>query len=50
MSVQKEYRNLSESELVEADHYAETGNREGLRKMRETSKRRDKQSIPIRHR
>lgn len=34
------YRGLNESELVLADHYAETGNREGLRKMQELSQQR----------
>jgi len=35
------FKNLSESELIEADHYAETGNREGLRKMQERSSSRE---------
>lgn len=34
------YKGLSADELVLADHYAETGNREGLRKMRELSRQR----------
>ncbi len=31
------YTNLTESELIEADHYAETNNGEGLRKMKRIS-------------
>jgi len=41
MSVLKEYRKLTQSELIEADHYAETGNREGLRKMARLSNSRE---------
>lgn len=43
------YRNLTESELIEADHYAETGNREGLRKMQERSASRNTPSVPQHH-
>jgi len=35
--VQKEFENLNDSELIEADHYAETGNFSALRRMREIS-------------
>ena len=31
------YENLTESELIEADHYAETGNAHGLNKMQRIS-------------
>lgn len=36
-----EYRNLTERELVYADHYAETGNMAGLRRMQELSASRE---------
>ncbi len=41
MMVLKEYENLTEDELVFADHYAETNNGQGLRKMQELSKSRE---------
>ena len=36
-----EYRNLSNDELVFADHYAETGNWGALRQLRELSAQRE---------
>ena len=39
------YKNLTKSELVEADHYAETGNSEGLRKMQRVSSEREHQRV-----
>lgn len=38
----EEYKNLTESELVFADHYAETGNWSALSKMRELSESRNR--------
>ena len=36
-----EYKNLTQSELIEADHYAETGNGSGLAKMKRISAERE---------
>ena len=43
-----EYRNLSASDLEMADHYFETGNREGLRQLREKSSRAGSRGEPAR--
>jgi hypothetical protein len=40
MNNNETYKNLTQSELNRADHYAETGNNTGLRELRELSRRR----------